>query len=189
MKNTIKAIRAIIYLIAIIGIGCWAWKNFAPGKSARSISESSPTADSSAKSVINQSEHIVVVTYFTSDQRCDTCLKIEKLTQDAIHSQFTDALEKKEIIFQTINYDKAENKHFIDDYQLAFKTVVVSERKKGQEQRWSKYDKVWELVNDPEEFSSYLQQGISQYLNQQPLDQQPLGQPSNTSPKKSPHDA
>lgn len=176
MKNTI---RAIIYLIAIVGIGCWAWKNFALGKPARSISEPSPAADSSAKYAINQSEHLVVVTYFTSDQRCDTCLKIEKLTQDAIHSQFSDALEKKEIIFQTINYDRAENKHFIDDYQLAFKTVVVSERKKGKEQRWSKYDKVWELVNDPEKFSSYLQQGIHQYLDQ----------PSNTSPKKSPHDA
>ena len=97
MKNTIRAIRTIIYLIAIIGIGCWAWKNFASGNSARSTTEPSPVADSSAKSVINQSEHIVVVTYFTSDQRCDTCLKIEKLTQDAIHSRFTDELEKKEM--------------------------------------------------------------------------------------------
>jgi hypothetical protein len=176
MKNTI---RTIIYLIAIVGIAGWAWKNFAPDKSARSLSEPSSAADASTQYVINQSEHIVVVTYFTSDQRCDTCLKIEELTQDAIHSRFTDELKNKEIIFQTINYDRPENKHFIDDYQLAFKTVVVSERKKGKEQRWSKYDKVWELVNDPEEFSSYLQQGISQYLDQ----------PSNTSPKKSPHDA
>lgn len=168
MKNTIKAIRALIYLIAIVGIGFWAWKNFATGTSTPPLSESAPTNDSSANSDINQSEHALVVTYFTSDQRCATCLKIEKLTQDAIHSQFPDELKTKEIIFQTINYDRPENKHYIDEYQLAFKTVVVSERKKGVEQRWSKYDKVWELFDDPEEFSTYLQKGIRQYLEQEP---------------------
>ena len=171
MKNTIRAIRAIIYLIAIIGIGCWAWKNFGTEKPTPPSSEQPSTtgaAGTSVKYAINQSEHVVVVTYFTSDQRCDTCLKIEELTKNAIHNQFPKELEKKEIVFQTINYDRPENKHFIDDYQLAFKTVVVSERKKGKEQQWSKYDKVWELVDDPEEFSSYLQQGIRQYLDQQP---------------------
>jgi hypothetical protein len=68
--------------------------------------------------------------------------------------------------FQTLNFDRPENKHFIDDYGLAFKTVVVSERKKGKEVRFSKFDDVWKLHDDPKAFKDYLSKGIREYLTQ-----------------------
>ena len=162
MTKTITAIRIVVYIIAIIGIGSWAWKNF--GKAKPAIETNTQPSAETAEYAINQSNHIIVVTYFTSNQRCQTCLKIEKLTKEAITTGFAKELASKEIVFQTINFDKPENKHFVKDYQLAFKTVVVSERKKGKEQKWSKYDKVWQLHDDPEQFSSYLQNGIRSYL-------------------------
>lgn len=119
-----------------------------------------------SENILNQSEHLVVVTYFTSNQRCTTCKKIERLTHEAVTEAFSDQLSSKEIIFQTINFDHSENKHFVDDYQLAFKTVVVSEHKKGKETQWSKYDKVWELADQPDQFKSYLQNGIRDYLKE-----------------------
>lgn len=161
-------IRTTIYFIAIIGIGAWAWKNFSPvgQETAEAGKASSPDTETAA--LFSHSEHIVVVTYFTSDQRCKTCLEIERLTQKSVQQSFTKELANKEVIFQTINFDRPENKHYVEQYQLAFKTVVVSERIKGKEQQWSKYDKVWELVDKPTEFSAYLQDGIRQYLVQSP---------------------
>lgn len=179
MNNTNKAITAIriaVYLIAMIGISAWAWKNFGPSKSP---TESAPPTKE-ADYVINQSNHVIVVTYFTSDQRCKTCLKIEKLTRAAILDGFADELVSKEVVFQTINFDQPENKHFVKDYGLAFKTVVVSERKKGKEQQWSKYDKVWELHDDPEKFSTYLQDGIRSYLKEsEPSSEKQPSTPNN----------
>ena len=81
-------IRAAIYLIAIIGVGAWAWKNFSPSEQAKAESGKASSPDTEAQSIINQSEHIVVVTYFTSDQRCKTCLEIERLTQESIRQSF-----------------------------------------------------------------------------------------------------
>jgi len=188
MNNANKAITAIriaVYLIAIVGIGAWAWKNFGQPKSTVTASKSSETSDY----VANQSNHVIVVTYFTSYQRCKTCLKIEKLTHAAITEGFADELASKEIIFQTINFDQRENKHFVKDYKLAFKTVVVSERKKGKEQKWSKYDKVWELHGDPEKFSAYLQEGIRGYLKTpESTPMSPVTQPS-AQPSTPPTDA
>ena len=81
-----------------------------------------------------------------------------------MEEKFSDKLASKEIVFQTINYDKPENKHYTKDYQLAFKTVVISEYKKGKEVSWTKYDDVWKLHSTPDAFKSYLQNGVLQYL-------------------------
>ena len=109
-------------------------------------------------------ERLVLVTYFTSDQRCPTCLKIEKLTRTAVYDGFAAELDAGIIRFQTVNFDLPENKHFIGDYALAFKTVVISERHQGKETKWDKYDKVWDLVGEPEAFTAYLQAGIRAHL-------------------------
>jgi len=167
-NSSASLIRAVVSLIAIVGIGAWAWKNFKPAAADTAQQTSTTTAEASGNpqpsSLTNESGHVVLVTYFTSDVRCPTCLKIEKQTRESIKKSFPKELATKEVVFQTINFDKAENKHFVKDYQLAFKTVVVSERQDGKEIHWSKYDKVWNLVNTPDQFQAYLTDGIQQYL-------------------------
>lgn len=161
MSKTARLIRGIVLLIAIAGIGAWAWKNFGPHTDPTSAPITTTTRD---KATDNSSQHTIVVTYFTSNARCKTCLKIEKLTHETIEKNFTKELASKAIVFQTINFDKPENKHYIKDYGLAFKTVVVSAHTNGKEVQWDKYDKVWSLVDTPEKFSAYLDDGIRQHL-------------------------
>ncbi len=158
MKNIL---RTIVFILIAIGLGAWAYKNFFnPADKTASGTPKTPAGEV----LSNQKEHTVVVTYFTSNQRCKTCRKIEKLTHDLIYSAFKDELKNKEIIFQTINFDDPENKHYMKDYNLSFKTVVVSDREKGKEVQWSKYDDVWKLHGNPEQFNVYLTKGIKQYL-------------------------
>ena len=163
VNQTITIIRVAIYAIAILGIGAWAWKNFAQ-PSPTTTPPSQKEKSTSPHYTDNTSNHVVVVTYFTSNVRCKTCLKIEKLTTETLHQNFAQEMANKEVVFQTIIFDQPENKHFVKDYQLSFKTVVVSERKKGKELRFSKYDRVWQLHGDPDAFSDYLSKGIRQYL-------------------------
>lgn len=152
---------ALLFLV-LAGIGVWAWRGFMP-QAGISTSNDAPVANSTAPP---EPEHLVLVTYFTSDQRCPTCVKIEKLTREAVESGFPKELGRGEVRFQTVNFDRPGNKHFIKDYGLSFKTVVVSNRRLGKEMKWDKFDKVWDLVGEPEAFASYLQEGIRKHIKQ-----------------------
>lgn len=161
MNAPTSILRAALLLLAALGIGVWGWRKFGP-----QAGNTPHTAPSAARSDAAAPEpaHLVLVTYFTSNQRCPTCLKIEKLTREAVESRFAKELADDAVRFQTINFDLPENAHFMTDYNLSFKTVVVADRRDGRERHWAKFDKVWDLVNDPEGFALYLEAGIRGYL-------------------------
>ncbi len=159
MKTAPKILRIALVTLALAGIGSWAWNSFAPQESATPTTTATSTA-----APLPESEHMVLVTYFTSDQRCPTCLKIEELARAAVETGFANELAQNEVRFQITNFDQPENKHFVDDYELAFKTVVIADRRQGKEVTWKKFDKVWDLVGEPEAFTAYLQEGVQNYL-------------------------
>lgn len=97
-----------------------------------------------------------VVTYFTTNVRCPSCLKIESLTRETIESRFSERLNSGEIVFRTINTDQPDYKHFVDDYQLVSKTVIVSTRKNGKETGYENLQDVWLKLNDPADFENYI---------------------------------
>jgi len=151
-------IRIILALVVLVGIGVWAKKNFTHSESAPSVATTTP----------HSAKPTVTVTYFTTNTRCKTCLKIEKLTRETLEHQFANELADKRVVFQTINFDKPENKHFIKDYQLAFKTVVIADLENGKQVAFEKYDDVWKLHETPEKFEAYLADGVRKYLHPQP---------------------
>jgi len=109
----------------------------------------------------------IVVTYFFTNARCRSCLKIEELTRKALEKRFAAGLADGSIVFRAINIDEAANKHYIDGYELAFKTVVISDMRGDTEARWVRMDKVWELLRNPGAFESYIVEGVNAYLGPQ----------------------
>lgn len=162
MKTASVILRGALLLLAFAGISTWAWKNFGP------VGNPSTATDSSAEGDVDPGPvapaHQVLVTYFTTDQRCPTCLKIEKQAKAAVESAFARQLASGEVRFETKNFDRDDNKDLIRRYDLSFKTVVISNRRNGREVDWAKFDKVWDLVGDPEAFAAYLQEGIRKHL-------------------------
>lgn len=108
--------------------------------------------------------HLVKVIYFTTDVRCVSCLKIEELTRRTVETQFASQLQDGSLIFQLINVDRPNNAHFIEEYQLVSKTVVVAEFEKGVQEEWVNLQDVWLKFNDEEEFESYVSEAISALL-------------------------
>lgn len=162
IHTTLKVFRVLFVLLALAGISLWAYENF--GSRPDSIDPGSPSAAESPAELKGPA-HLVLVTYFTTDARCPTCLKIEKQAREAVEEAFSGELASGMVRFQTINFDQAANKHFAEDYELAFKTVVISDRHDGKEVRWAKFDEVWDLVEDRPAFAIYLQDGVRKYLN------------------------
>lgn len=95
--------------------------------------------------------------YFHGTVRCATCRKLENYSQEALETGFADKLADSSLIWQVVNYDEKENKHYIKDYRLFTKAVILSRVRDGKEVNWTNLAKIWELVNDKEEFIAYVQ--------------------------------
>ena len=91
---------------------------------------------------------VLKVYYFHGAKRCMTCNTIEKLTEDAVGNS-------QKVKFLSVNVEEPQNEHFIKDFQLVNRTVVMERNGK-----FEKFDKVWNLVGSPEEFSAYIKEGV-----------------------------
>ena len=100
----------------------------------------------------------------TTDARCATCLKIEELTHRAVNESFANELAEGNVVFRTLNIDRPENERFTKQYDLVFKTVVVSEQRQGNETRWVALDEVWDLTDQPDAFIDLIRGAVRNYL-------------------------
>lgn len=106
----------------------------------------------------------VVVTYFHTTARCPTCHRLEEYSRDTVESAFARELNQGRIVFNVINIEEKENRHYIQDYKLYTKSLVVSERKDGKEVRWKNLPDIWKLVRDREQYEQYVRREIEDYL-------------------------
>ena len=110
-----------------------------------------------------------MVTYFTTDVRCVSCKTIERLTRETLERDFAETMKNGQLRFQTINIDRAENKHYINEYDLSFKTVVVAGASQNANTDWEKLDEVWRLLNAPADFAAYVNAAVAQKLDARAL--------------------
>jgi len=104
----------------------------------------------------SDSKPVFTVTYFFSEPRCKTCRTIESLTKETVEAAFADELREGQLAFRLVDTDQEENRHFIEDFQLITKSVVVTEEKNGHVIRFKILQKVWELVHNPGAFQEYI---------------------------------
>jgi hypothetical protein len=121
------------------------------------VDNSSPHSSPSRENHIN-------VYYFHTNYRCVTCKNIEKYTTEAIKTNFGQELAQGKLTFTTVNVDEDENKHFINDYKLYTKHVILSQMDKGKEVRWKNLDQVWVLVRSPGKFKEYIVKETQAFL-------------------------
>jgi hypothetical protein len=91
-------------------------------------------------------------------------LKIESFSREAVETGFGGELKEGKVVWRLVNLDEAENRHYIDDYQLYAKSVIVADVRGGEEVRWKNLTRVWQLTNDKAAFISYVQDEVRGYL-------------------------
>ena len=108
----------------------------------------------------------LVVTYFHTTFRCPTCHKIEELSAKAVKTHFEDELKSGKVVWQVINVDEPGNKHFVTDYSLYSKHLIVSEMKDSKEVRWKDLKDVWTYVKNDQKFDNYVKTEIADWLKE-----------------------
>lgn len=117
-----------------------------------------------ADSVVDPDTPRVIAYYFHATQRCATCRRIEQWSAQAIQTGFAEQLADGSLSFRPVNTDEKGNEHFLEDYALYTKALVVVDTAAGGSGRWKNLQKVWEHTGDQERFFAYVQDEIRAFL-------------------------
>ncbi|MBF0313135.1 MAG: hypothetical protein HQK52_06940 [Oligoflexia bacterium] len=110
------------------------------------------------------SKHQYIAYYFHGNARCQSCFKIESYTAETIKTKFASELNDSKLLWQVVNIEEMANEHFIKEYSLSTKSVVLSEVNEGKEVKWKNLDKIWNLLNDQLQFSTYIENEVRNFL-------------------------
>lgn len=108
--------------------------------------------------------HRVIAYYFHGHVRCQTCRKIEAYSREALESAFADELGSGKLEWHAINVEEAENEHFVEDYKLSTKSLVLVDVREGQQKGWKNLKRVWDLVGDKQSFFSYVREETQAFM-------------------------
>ncbi len=164
IKNNTFALRIVcIAIISLVIMTCESsW-------SKETSSRDSGDTDVAIKNVKDNQlsdtkDHTVTVFYFHGKVRCYTCNLIEQLTSEAVVEAFGEEMKDGVVEWKVINVEEAENDHFIKDYQLYTKSVIISDLIQGKQQRWKNLQRVWELIHNDAAFKEYIKKEVREYL-------------------------
>jgi len=105
-----------------------------------------------------------VVYYFHGTARCPTCRKFESFSSEALREAFAEALKDGRLEWRVVNIEEPDNEHFVSDYQLYSKSIVIVKIQDGKQIAWKNLKRIWELVRDKEAFMQYVKDEVSSYL-------------------------
>jgi len=106
----------------------------------------------------------VIAYYFHGTQRCATCRKLEAYSHEAITLGFAPQLRDGSLEWRVVNTDEPENQHFVNDYKLYTRSLVIVRMQQGRQADWKNLEKIWDLVDDKSEFLEYVQREIGAYM-------------------------
>ncbi len=108
----------------------------------------------------------VVAYYFYTNVRCPSCHKIEQYTKEAVEQYFKEDLASGRLVFKPVNTDQKENQHFIKDYQLYTKSIIISMMNGGKEVKYKNLTEVWQCLRDKQKFYDYIKAETNKYLDE-----------------------
>ena len=109
--------------------------------------------------------HKVIAYYFHTSTRCSTCIKIEEYSHKAIEQGFPEELKNGILELRVVNYERPENRHFIQDYKLVTKSLILVNLIDGKQTGWTNLKLVWQLYKKEDAFLNYVRQEVRRYLS------------------------
>ncbi len=106
----------------------------------------------------------VVAYYFHTTMRCVTCKMIEDLSRVALISGFPDEIKNGRLEFKAVNIEEPANQHYLEDYQLITRSLVLVRFAGEKQEKWKTLARVWELVDKKEEFEKYVKEETKNFL-------------------------
>lgn len=110
-------------------------------------------------------DHIVAY-YFHGNFRCASCKKIEAYSKESINSNFSNELKKGILLLKVINIEEPGNRHFIRDYNLYTKSLVVVSYAGDKQIKYKNLERVWDYLGSKAEFENYVRTELSGFTSE-----------------------
>ena len=108
----------------------------------------------------------VTAYYLHGTFRCYTCNLMEKYSKEAIQANFKDVLASGKLEFKAVNVEERGNEHFVNDYQIYTKSLVLSLVKDGKQIKWKNLPKIWDYARNQQKFSDYVTGEVAAFLKE-----------------------
>lgn len=106
----------------------------------------------------------VIVYYFHGSFRCATCTNMEQYSKETLQTNFKDALASGKMTFKSVNVEEPGNKHFVDEYKLYTKALILSQVKNAKEVRSKNLEKIWEYAHNKQAFTKYVDSEVKAFM-------------------------
>lgn len=124
-----------------------------------------PVASPDSESAqLDQSRSGVVVYYFDSAKQCTTCDNLKSYALEAVQTYFPSQFESGEITWRVVDVDEPGNEHYLTEFGLYSKAVVLVRFDDGKQSRWKNLESVWELVYDKPAYLKYMRDEIREFI-------------------------
>jgi hypothetical protein len=162
IRNTLTV---VLLLFVAISLGVAVAKIVRHGRQPIAISETQSTeGENKASSDDPPMRDCVIVYYFHSNTRCESCRKVEAYGQDAVKDGFADKLKSGGIAWHAVNYETPGNEHYVVDYQLVAPNLVLAIFKDGKQVNWAALKEVVDEVGDKTTFTNLLQRRLREFI-------------------------
>jgi hypothetical protein len=116
----------------------------------------------STKSTVEQPA--LVVYYFHGHVRCTNCINFEHFTDELLKRDFAKDLQSGRIAWKVVNVDLPENQHFVDEFNLYTKSLVLVPQRDGKNAGYKNLTKIWQYAGDKAKFQEYVKSEIEAAL-------------------------
>jgi len=168
MRRKVRPTSELV-LVVVAGVMLLASAAAVPGAAAPESAPPGAQAQPAAGAPAAEGgRHVVRALYFHTTKRCVSCRKIEAFASEAIRGGFPAEIKEGTLTLELLNVEEPQNRHFIQDYQLYTKSLVLIDTVGGKQVRWKNLARVWELLGDQQAFVRYVQDEVRGYLERSP---------------------
>ncbi len=166
--NSRKIISRFLIAFVLLSFGYLAFRSVRATKDWRSpasVQAARPEQkDSTPPGARAEEGSKLVAYYFHVNVRCTTCRAIEAYSKEVIHQRFAKEIASGRVEWRLVNIQTPENRHFIQDYQLFTKSLVLVLYKGGQQKEYKVLNDTWELVGDKTAMQGYVEKEVRDHL-------------------------
>lgn len=111
------------------------------------------------------SSNPVEVFYFHRNRRCASCHNIEKLTKQAVETQYAKELENGSVVLRIVNIETEANKELAEKYKVSGVALIVASDN-GEEKISTNFTAMaYRFARNEDQFASELKKVIDQTMN------------------------
>ena len=156
IMNLVRSLVFVFFIVALIFMaGCT--------DSSQKLSAQASLVSQSAIGSNNSFEHVEVY-HFHGNNQCSSCIAVGELAEKTVNANFKDELASGRLVFAHINAELPENKALAEKYSVTGSSLWIGVYN-GNGFHKEQDTKVWYLIDNEDDYTSYLSGLITKRLN------------------------